>query len=823
MPFVKVVAACSVLKSAAGPFAFAAFSVLFPATVIAQVVSDGTTATNVVVNGDGSVTVGIAPTKSNGVSLNRYDQFNVRKPGVQIDNRVQAARTIVNEVTGNSRTNIEGSLEVLGQRAHVIVANPNGIMIDGGRFVNTGRVALTTGKISTTSRQIAPDIYQQNVVSSVEGGTITVNGGGLSGQMDAIDLIAHSIRVNGTVTNLSTSKDASIRLAAGRATAEFDSSILPGNTALSWGNITGEDTEQGGKVLVEVTRPGVLRANQVTIEVNNKGAGVRFAGEGYATARSFVLSADGQIDLSGAKILAEEQVVVAGGGVKLDRSKLTASEGPLRLAATQAGGAGIIGRDFTLGGKDIFLISEAGLSFGVSKGGNTNLGSTVGDIIIQTKKGIEDFGSNITAQRNLVITTDQKLSFSESTLKAKTGSVHLDAKGAITATGTLASGFGHMLVTGDEVKLENGTRRTEIKAENGSFVLTTLGVDSAGNLTSTGGLIQGAVKTDGLEDSAKTQSTGAVTLNVKGSVINTTAKDLAIIFGAGGDIYIRTGADIENNRGRIVANGDVKLVAKGDVLNMVHRQGDAADPKVVQYTRKGRRQWWTLWIKRKRDSYVSYDYGTLKDTDRLAAITATGGVNIKTDGSLVNHGGNINANGGDLEIKAIRVETVGLGSGKVYVRKTCALSCSFEGEGSVVFYGGKINASDNIKIEATEKFHNKAGAVFAIDNVEIITANAELEAALVPTMVSRPKGLYNFWSSKSAWVFLRDQFGSVIADTGAITVKSGRSVKIKGGTLSAGRKVELENGKEIVRAPGAQSDAVNHTIGFFADLPLIRQ
>lgn len=183
------------------------------------------------------------------------------------------------------------------------------------------------------------------------------------------------------------------------------------------------------------------------------------------------------------------------------------------------------------------------------------------------------------------------------------------------------------------------------------------------------------------------------------------------------------------------------------------------------------------WISLLKVVHITFLVASL---DQLAAITATGGVSIEASGSLFNQGGDINANDGDLEIKALRVETIGLGSGKVYVRKTCVLTCSYEGD-------------------------------------------VELEAALVPTLVTRPKGLYNFWGSKAAWVFLRDQFGSIVADTGNITVISDRPVKITGGTIATGGNVELENGQEIVRIPGAQSDVPNHTIGFFADFPIVRQ
>lgn len=804
--------------------ALGALFVFSPAILSAQVVLDGSTATNIVVNADGSVTVGIAPATSDGVSFNRYNEFNVPRPGVQLDNRTEAARTIVNEVTGTSRTDIEGPVEVLGQRAHVIVANPNGIVIDGGRFVNTGRVALSTGQISTTSRQISPRIFQQNVVSTVNGGTITVKGGGLSGQMDAIDLIAHSIRVDGPITNESTNAGASIRLAAGRSSTEFDSSVLPGNTGLGWGNITGAGTRSEGAVLVEITRPGVVRANRVGIEINDKGAGVRFAGEGYATARSFTLDADGQIDLSGARIEATSGLSASGRSIKIEDSALSASEGSVSLTAT---GDGITGFDFTLVGRDVFLGSANDLDLGSTESGTTGLTSTMGDIVLQARGALIDAASRFAAQHNLLVRADQRLSFSESTLGSTQGSIQLDTKGVFTATGAVANAFGDLLLTADAARLDKGARRTELKAGTGSLALTTFGLESDGHLVNTGSLIQGGVRTEDLTEHAETASNGAVTLNVKGSVINTTAEDLAVIFGAGGDVLIRAGANIENNRGRILANGNVKLISQGDVLNMVEASDRAVEPEVVQYTRKGRRQWWTLWIKRKRESRVSHDYGTLEQTDRLAAITAMGGVKIEAGGSLINRGGEINANDGDLDIKAVRVETIGLGSGKVHVRKVCVLSCFYESGGSVSYHGGQLNASGNARIEATQTFHNRAGSVLAIGDVEILTADAEIESALVPTLVTRPGGLYNLWASKAAWIFLRDRFGSIVAETGNITVTSDRPVRIKGGTImaggTAGGHIKMEAGQEIVRAARVRPDAPDHTIGFLAGLPLIGQ
>jgi filamentous hemagglutinin family protein len=58
------------------------------------------------------------------------------------------ARTVVNEVTSANPSVIQGAINVLGPRANIILANPFGVTIDGGSFVNTGHVVLSTGQVS---------------------------------------------------------------------------------------------------------------------------------------------------------------------------------------------------------------------------------------------------------------------------------------------------------------------------------------------------------------------------------------------------------------------------------------------------------------------------------------------------------------------------------------------------------------------------------------------------------------------------------------------------------------------------------------------------
>jgi filamentous hemagglutinin family protein len=72
----------------------------------------------------------------------------VLAPGVNLDNRTVGAPTIVNEVITTNRSFIEEPVEILGSRAHLIIANPNGITVNSASFVSTGGVTLGAGTIA---------------------------------------------------------------------------------------------------------------------------------------------------------------------------------------------------------------------------------------------------------------------------------------------------------------------------------------------------------------------------------------------------------------------------------------------------------------------------------------------------------------------------------------------------------------------------------------------------------------------------------------------------------------------------------------------------
>ncbi|QHE85398.1 two-partner secretion domain-containing protein [Hydrogenophaga sp. BPS33] len=155
--------------------------------------------------------VNIQTPSAAGVSRNTYRQFDVNGQGAILNNSRTAtptqlgghvpgnpwlatgsARVILNEVNSTNPSYLKGPIEVAGQRAEVIVANPAGIQVNGGSFINASAVTLTTG---------TPVMNSGSLESfRVRGGQINVDGLGLDmrGASHAA-ILARAIEVNAAI------------------------------------------------------------------------------------------------------------------------------------------------------------------------------------------------------------------------------------------------------------------------------------------------------------------------------------------------------------------------------------------------------------------------------------------------------------------------------------------------------------------------------------------------------------------------------------------------------------------------------------------------
>ena len=399
---------------------YATFAITSVGVCAAGIAPDGGTATGVSTSSSGHQTVSIAPAIG-GVSNNTYSSFNVTSAGADLNNTGINARTIVNQVTSTNPSLIQGPITVLGPNANVILANPNGIIVDGGSFVNTGHVVLSTGQVSFDDLTLAPGVTQRNVVLTTNGGTITIGAVGLSGTLVNLDLIAKQLAVDGPVTNSFTSSTGGIRAIIGDSVNEYDTGLSPTDNNHDWLITSTSPEASSSGIAVDITAMGGLTAGRVQLVVTDQGAGVRNMGQIFATAGDVVVSSNGDIGVADGLIKAAGDITVT-------------TPGSLSLQGSQVSA----GNNITVNANGITLTDDAtGPSF--LTGGNAVSLTSTGDIsstgsLIQAGNVASDgtaSGGNVTLTATGSVTNDSSAA-NLGIIFAANGATSLTAQGDIT-------------------------------------------------------------------------------------------------------------------------------------------------------------------------------------------------------------------------------------------------------------------------------------------------------------------------------------------------------------------------------------------------------
>ncbi len=351
---------------------------------------------------NGVPVVNIAPPSAGGVSNNRYTQFNVGPSGVVLNNSGgasqtqlagqvagnvmlgnQRATTILNQVTAPNPSQLMGTLEVAGNRANVIVANPAGITCNGCGFLNADRATLTTGR-----PQVGPD---GNIALEVVGGMLRVEGQGLNGTAASqVDLIARTLEINAGVwadrLNV-TAGAAGVDYATGNATAgsgEGPAPVVALDTAALGGMYANSIRLIGTEAGVGVNVGGNLVALTGDLEVSASGD-VRIApSAAVQAARDLRLASGRDVSVDGAAQAAGNVALAAGrnaaitGAVGAGGSVDVNAAGDVSVAAlgalqTQGALRVAAGQDLSLGGS----LLMGGQDVRVESGRNARIGSDI--------------------------------------------------------------------------------------------------------------------------------------------------------------------------------------------------------------------------------------------------------------------------------------------------------------------------------------------------------------------------------------------------------------------------------------------------------------
>lgn len=230
--------------------------------------------------------INIVKPDSNGLSNNKFTDFNVAGNGIVFNNHTgsaqynshlagalnananlqgNAAKLILTEVTGTGKTNLNGMLEIAGTKADLVIANPNGIVGKGFGFINVGRATLTTGM---------PDWGADGKLNgfSVAKGTIDIQNAGLTEDQrtdyrpDKLDIMARAIKINDELW-----ANEAINVVAGSNEVKYntDGSLEVHKTTA---------TAEKPQVALDVAALGGMYAGRIMLVGTEKGLGMNIGG-----------------------------------------------------------------------------------------------------------------------------------------------------------------------------------------------------------------------------------------------------------------------------------------------------------------------------------------------------------------------------------------------------------------------------------------------------------------------------------------------------------------------------------------------------------------
>ncbi len=493
--------------------------------------------------------VDIARPNAKGLSHNKYDQFNVGESGLILNNSRKAGRTqlggvvtnnpklgkgpearvILNEVTGSSRSRLEGYTEIFGYPADYILANPNGITVNGGGFINTPRATLTTGKPRF-------DGYGGLTALDVRQGDVLVDGLGLNvSNLDAFDIISRTARINADVHAVKLG----ITTGYGShdvATGQF--SELPA------------DGSEAPAVALDSTALGGMYAERIILVGNEKGVGVNLEGLTHAT-DELVLTADGKIRIKG-RASSDKDVRIASGGDSVEISGSLAAAKIADVAAAKS-----MALKSEAGAQALLYADDVRVSAESLHNGDGRIESGT-SLAVTTRSGITNAG-------DLVSGGDAVLSAGG--VVANTGQVQ--ARGSLDIEAEAAVNSGRMFSI-EAVRIHSAG---DIVNSGEILSKKAIVLEAPANISNTG-----AIRTEG----QASISAGSLN-NAGGSILTQGDLDLGVagVLGNSGLLYsgasglIRAGSMRNDPAGQVLSSGDLGLFLAGDLLNSGKIAGDA--------------------------------------------------------------------------------------------------------------------------------------------------------------------------------------------------------------------------------------------------------
>lgn len=284
------------------------------ASAALPITPDGSTNTVVTTTASGVDQINIAAPNSNGLSHNKFTNYNVNASGQILNNfsgsnatsgsgatavistqigglvttnnnllSSGSAKVILNEVTSGNASQLLGYTEIAGAKADLILANPNGISCAGCGFINTSRLLMVAGSSNFDSggnlgfnlkEQANPNLYVP---------LITIEGLGLDvSRTTSTDIVASAIKLLSSIYGSNTT---ALTIKAGEGRYDYTSK-----------EIIGDNSKNNSEAVfaIDASNLAKIQSGQVFLIATKEGVGVNMAAEVLASSE-VVIEANGDI------------------------------------------------------------------------------------------------------------------------------------------------------------------------------------------------------------------------------------------------------------------------------------------------------------------------------------------------------------------------------------------------------------------------------------------------------------------------------------------------------------------------------------------------
>ena len=668
------------------------------AQVIADPTAPGNQRPTVLQTTNGLPQINIQTPSAAGVSRNTYSQFDIQSNGAILNNArtntqtqiggwVQGnpwlatggARVILNEVNSANPSHLRGYIEVAGQRAEVVIANPAGINADGAGFINASRVTITTGTPQLNGGNLEGFLVQR--------GTVTINGKGLDATLtDYTGILARAIQVNAGIW-------------------ANDLKIVAGANQIKADHSTATSVTRAGATpmfALDVAQLGGMYAGKITLIGTESGVGVRNAGVIGATAGDVVLQSDGWLTNSGSI-----QASGNGGNTQISAVGDIANSGTIYATGnTNVKARGNISISGLIAAQNHATViangaisridgtSSAVLVSGLNVDGTLR---TMGDLLVQASAAVTNHGTSASAGNTQIAGSEvnlsgAKVSSAELTLSAISGDLNaananISAQGALSIQTPQTLRTDHAQVTANQINV-SAHDLSNISGKITQSGTTDLTIQLSGDLNNS----QGHIATN-----SQNLTLGATTLtNTAGKIEHAGAGTLAV-----------NATTFDGQRGVTTSNGSLSLSAAS--VNLDSPTTNAAQ--------------------------VTLNADTLSNRTGHISQTASGQTKITANQSLDNTSGAIETNGNATISTATLVNSQGRITSAHSVNIT-ANTAANNTDGTIVagqdltLIAGNVDnmrgslqaITGNAALQLAD-FNNGAGGVYAGGNLNTAAAN----------------------------------------------------------------------------------------------------